>query len=285
MDQGSLDKQSADPGASHNTDHLEADKRTIHQPTTHKENHSGHSDIVRDVIIGFADGLTVPFALTAGLSSVGSLNLVILGGLAELFAGAISMGLGAFLAAVTERKHYQVEEAREFREVNACPEMEEKEIYDIMAEYGLDRKRIEPMVEGLMANKDMWVKVCKFFNPAITSLTTVQFMMDFELKLEKPKTSRAWISALSMGLSYFFGGLVPMIPYFAYKNINHALFTSIGVTVVILVVFGYVKAIITGCTRNDALISSLQTLLVGVIAAGTSYGIVRGFNQVRPVHL
>jgi predicted membrane protein (TIGR00267 family) len=108
-------------------------------------------------------------------------------------------------------------------------------------------------------------------------------MMDFELKLEKPKTSRAWISALSMGLSYFFGGLVPMIPYFAYKDVNHALFTSIGVTVVILLIFGYVKAQLTGCTKRDSVMSALQTLMVGTIAAGTSYGIVRGFNQIRPV--
>jgi hypothetical protein len=129
------------------------------QSASHKEKHSSHSGIVSDIILGFADGLTVPFALTAGLSSVGSLNLVILAGLAELFAGAISMGLGAFLAASTERKHYQVEEAREFREVNLCPEAEEDEIYDIMAEYGLDRECVRPMVKGLTANKDMWVKV------------------------------------------------------------------------------------------------------------------------------
>lgn len=125
----------------------------------HKERHSNHSDVVRDSIIGFADGLTVPFALTAGLSSVGSLNLVILGGLAELFAGAISMGLGAYLAAITESKQYKVEEAKEFREVKDCPLQEEKEIYDIMARYGLDEMRVKPLVEGLRANEDMWVKV------------------------------------------------------------------------------------------------------------------------------
>lgn len=118
---------------------------------THKENHSSNSVPVGDIVIGFADGLTVPFALTAGLSSVGSLNLVILGGLAELFAGSISMGLGAFLAAVTERKRYQVEEAREFLEVNACPQAEEREIYDIMAEYGLSAECVAPLVAGLMA--------------------------------------------------------------------------------------------------------------------------------------
>jgi predicted membrane protein (TIGR00267 family) len=110
-------------------------------------------------------------------------------------------------------------------------------------------------------------------------------MMDFELKLARPKTSRRWISALSMGLSYLLGGLVPMLPYFAYKNLNHALFTSIGITVFILVLFGYVKAIVTGCTRKDAVFSALQTLLVGVLAAASSYGIVRGFNQIRPVHV
>jgi len=269
VDKDSIDALSSNTNTSHIDNELGGGGGIPNQPGPHKEKHSGHNEIVRDVIIGFADGLTVPFALTAGLSSVGSLNLVILGGLAELFAGAISMGLGAFLAATTELKHYQVEEARELREVDACPQAEEREIYEIMEEYGLDHERVRPIVEGLMANKDMWVK----------------FMMDFELRLEKPKTSRAWISALSMGLSYFLGGLVPMIPYFAFHNINHALFTSIGVTVIILLVFGYVKAIVTGCTKYDAVLSSLQTLLVGVLAAGTSYGIVRGFNQIRPVHL
>lgn len=132
---------------------------TESQIMSHKEKHSSHSNVVSDIIIGFADGLTVPFALTAGLSSVGSLNLVILGGLAELFAGAISMGLGAYLAAVTEHKHYLVEEAREFREVEAVPQAEEQEIYDIMADYGLDREAVRPLVDGLVANKDMWVKV------------------------------------------------------------------------------------------------------------------------------
>lgn len=127
--------------------------------TLHQEHHSDNNDIVSDIIIGFADGLTVPFALTAGLSSVGSLNLVILGGLAELFAGAISMGLGAFLATVTEDKHYRVEEAREWKEVTMSPQAEEKEIYEIMADYGLDRECVRPLVENLMSNKDMWVKV------------------------------------------------------------------------------------------------------------------------------
>lgn len=128
----------------------------------HPEDHSDDNDVVSDIIIGFADGLTVPFALTAGLSSIGSLNLVILGGLAELFAGAISMGLGAFLATVTEDKHYRVEEAREWQEVIRSPLAEEREIYEIMAHYGLDRDCVRPLAESLMSNKDMWVKVGSF---------------------------------------------------------------------------------------------------------------------------
>lgn len=110
-------------------------------------------------------------------------------------------------------------------------------------------------------------------------------MMDFELKLSRPKTSRRWLSALSMGLSYLIGGLIPMIPYFAYKNVNHALFTSIGITVLMLICFGYTKAVLIGCTRKDAVWSAVQTLMIGLLAAATSYGIVRGFSQIRPVHI
>ncbi|KAK5013300.1 Protein ccc1 [Cryomyces antarcticus] len=231
----------------------------------HEEKHTRHSDIVRDVIIGFSDGLTVPFALTAGLSSLGSARLVILGGLAELFSGSISMGLGAYLAGVTERKHYEVEEARERREVKEQPAAEEDEIYEIMGGYGLDRATVHPMVMALKENPDAWVK----------------FMMDFELKLEKPRLSREWISGLMMGLSYFIGGLVPMIPYFIYKNVNHALFTSIGITVLILLGFGYAKAVVTGTSQKDAVWSALQTLMLGAIAAGSSYGIVRGVDSAK----
>lgn len=128
--------------------------------SSHKEHHSSHSDLIRDTIIGFADGLTVPFALTAGLSSLGSSRLVILGGLAELFSGSISMGLGAYLASDTERKHYQVEKAREWREVRECPREEEVEIYEIFDKYGIGREASRGVVEGLKANEDMWVQVC-----------------------------------------------------------------------------------------------------------------------------
>lgn len=124
------------------------------------EGHSGRGEIIRDVIIGFADGLTVPFALTAGLSSLGSSKLVIVGGLAELFSGAISMGLGAYLAAVTDREHYVKEVAREKREVADKPEAEKEEIYDIFEEYGVNREACQGVVDSLVANEDNWVRVC-----------------------------------------------------------------------------------------------------------------------------
>ncbi|KAH8695715.1 Ccc1 family [Phaeosphaeriaceae sp. PMI808] len=229
----------------------------------HPEKHKDHSEFLRDAIIGFADGLTVPFALTAGLTAAGSSHIVIIGGTAELFAGAISMGLGAWLAAKTEAKHYKVEEARERQEVINVPEAEEEEIYAIFSKYGLDRAHVSGMVDVLKKDEDMWVK----------------FMMDFELQLVKPALSRAWISALVMGLTYLLGGIIPMIPYFAFRNVNHALFTSIGITFVLLVAFGYIKALLTGLKRMEIVSSIVQTVAVGAIAAGTSYGIVRGISK------
>nr|POE79883.1 vacuolar iron transporter 1 [Quercus suber] len=162
------------------------------QSSPHVERHTSHGDLVRNSIIGFADGLTVPFALTAGLSALGSSRLVILGGLAELFAGAISMGLGAYLAAVTERKHYEVEERRERREIAECPAAEEEEIYGIFAQYGIARAECQGVVEALKANEDSWVR----------------FMMDFELKLEAPRAYQAMLDGVVMGLSYFLGKIV-----------------------------------------------------------------------------
>jgi vacuolar iron transporter family protein len=127
--------------------------------SVHAEHHKGHGDLVRDSIIGFSDGLTVPFALTAGLSSLNDSKLVIIGGLAELVAGAISMGIGALLASMTDRKHYQVEEARERQEVKEKPAAEEDEIYEIFEKYGIERNESRGIVEGLKANEDMWVQV------------------------------------------------------------------------------------------------------------------------------
>ncbi|USW53734.1 Putative Ccc1 family protein [Septoria linicola] len=231
----------------------------------HSEGHTNNGIFVRDSIIGFADGLTVPFALTAGLSSLGSSKIVILGGLAELFAGAISMGLGAYLAAKTDRKHYEVEEKRERKEVKECPAAEEEEIYDIFSRYSIPREATIGVVESLKKDEEAWVK----------------FMMDFELKLEKPALKMAWMEGFVMGISYFFGGLLPMIPYFATKHINEALFSSIGITVVILLVFGFVKAKVTGCSGKDSAIGAIETLFIGALAAAVSYGIVKGINSSK----
>ncbi|RDL40168.1 uncharacterized protein BP5553_00147 [Venustampulla echinocandica] len=237
-----------------------------HRAMGHVETHAQYGDVIRDIIIGFADGLTVPFALTAGLSSLGSARLVVIGGLAELFSGAISMGLGAYLAAVTERDHYLAEEERERAEVRDTPEHERQEIFDILGRYGIDADTTRPLVDALLADEDNWV----------------QFMMDFELKLEKPNISRAWISAATMGLAYFIGGLIPMTPYFLMENVTHALFISIAVTVVILLIFGFVKNYVTIQTRRSGFYGAIQTLLIGILAAGTSYGIVRALDTKDP---
>lgn len=229
--------------------------------TEHTENHNNnsYSDVLRDVIIGFADGLTVPFALTAGLSSLGSTRLVVMGGLAELFSGMISMGLGAYLAAATEAQHYAAEHARECWEVEHVPDVERTEVFDILARYGVSRAAAAPVVRELCADKEQWVR----------------FMMDLELRLAEPDKGRAWISAATMGLSYFVGGLVPMIPYFVMDVARDALFVSIGITVVILLGFGYVKSYVTIRTRKAGLWGAMQTLVIGALAAGTSYAIVR----------
>lgn len=138
--------------------HIEVETASARStPKSKKHDHRGV--FIRDSIIGFADGLTVPFALTAGLSSLGSSKVVILGGLAELFAGSISMGLGAYLAAITERKHFEVEEKRERRKTRECPEAEEQEIHDILGQYGISRNASKGVLADLKMNEDMWVYV------------------------------------------------------------------------------------------------------------------------------
>ncbi|KUI69900.1 Vacuolar iron transporter 1.1 [Cytospora mali] len=232
-------------------------------PDPHAETHSNNGDMIRDMTIGFADGLTVPFALTAGLSSLGSTRLVVIGGLAELFSGMISMGLGAYLAAATERQHWEAEYAREQWEVDHCPDREREEIYEVLEKYGISRAAASGVVDELCVatprGKERWVN----------------FMMDFELQLPEPDTSAAWVSAVTMGLSYFVGGLIPMIPYFIMETAQQALFVSIGITVIILLVFGYIKTWVTIHNKRAGLWGALHTLLIGALAAGTSYVIVR----------
>jgi VIT1/CCC1 family predicted Fe2+/Mn2+ transporter len=124
------------------------------------ERHFDYGAVIRDITIGFTDGITVPFALTAGLSSLGSSKIVIVGGLAELFSGAISMGLGAYLAAVTDRDHYKSEEAREREEVLTKPEDEKEECFEILGEYGISREASKSAIECLVQDNEQWIRVC-----------------------------------------------------------------------------------------------------------------------------
>ncbi|KID70532.1 hypothetical protein MAN_00131, partial [Metarhizium hybridum] len=219
-----------------------------------------YGDVLRDVIIGFSDGVTVPFALTAGLSSLGSTKLVIMGGLAELFSGMISMGLGAYLAAVTERDTYEAEQD----ERAACPPPERRaETHAILERYGVSRAAAGPIVDELCADERRWLR----------------FKMDFDLRAERPAAHRAWVSGVTMGLSYFVGGLIPMVPYFLLDNIRDALVVSVAVTVVILLGFGYVKNYVAIRNHRAGAWGALQTLVIGVLAAGTSYLIVKSLDR------
>ncbi|KAM3552043.1 hypothetical protein MY1884_007405 [Beauveria asiatica] len=220
------------------------------------------TDILRDVIIGFADGLTVPFALTAGLSSLGSSKIVIMGGLAELFSGMISMGLGAYLAAVTERDHYTSQEARERSQVDQVPDARRAEVYAILEKYAVSRDAARPLVDELCRRRDHWAR----------------FMVDFSLRLERPNIHRAWISGVTMGLSYLVGGLIPMIPYFVMPRVGDALVVSIAVTAVILLIFGYVKNYVAIRNHRAGLSGAIQTLIIGILAASTSYVIIKALD-------
>ncbi|EGU72750.1 hypothetical protein FOXB_16739 [Fusarium oxysporum f. sp. conglutinans Fo5176] len=233
------------------------------------ERHTTQSDFIRDAIIGLADGLTVPFALTAGLSSIGSSQHVILGGVAELFAGSISMGLGAYLATITDAHHFEVEEAREQRQVNRTPHLESELLVNLFQRYGITYQEISPIIENFERNPHSWVKL----------VTTLGFCShNGAILLYKFAYLNRMSFSFMFVLTKFAGGLIPMIPYFTTRDVNTALFASIGATCAMLCIFGYGKAAITGLSRPSALYGSLETLLIGAIAAGASYGIVKVAN-------
>jgi VIT1/CCC1 family predicted Fe2+/Mn2+ transporter len=230
--------------------------------TEHVEKHFQSGDAVRDVVIGMSDGLTVPFALAAGLSgAVSSTHLVVLAGMAEIAAGSIAMGLGGFLAAKGDAEHYASERAREEREVVERTRYEEEEIYEIFEEFGVERVESAPVLEALKRNPQAWV----------------DFMMQFELGLEKQEEGRARQSALTIAVSYIAGGLVPLLPYILMHDAAEALLVSVGVTLVALFVFGGVKGRLTGAGTWK---SALQTTLIGGIAAGVAFGLAKLFNKM-----
>lgn len=225
--------------------------------TPHTETHFTATATVRDIVIGMADGLTVPFALAAGLSgAVASSALVVTAGLAEIAAGSIAMGLGGYLAAKTEHEHYVAERARELRETEHLPEKEVEEVAEIFRRYGLPDEHIAPLIGALQADPGRWV----------------DFMMRFELGLEEPDPMRARQSAWTIALSYVIGGLIPLLPYIWFRDVGTALWWSVAVTPVALFAFGYVKSGLTGVPPWRG---GLQTVLVGGLAAAAAFGIAR----------
>lgn len=223
----------------------------------HTEHHFTGREVVRDIVIGMADGLTVPFALAAGLSGVAaSTNIVVVAGFAEIAAGSIAMGLGGYLAARGELDHYRAEEQREWRETQEIPEREAEEVGDLFRQYGVAEEHIGPIVAGISSDTKRWV----------------DFMMRFELGLEAPDPSRALRSALLIGFSYIVGGLIPLAPYMLEKQISTALWVSAAVTLLALFIFGFVKGRFTGM---PPLRSGGQTALIGGLAAAAAFGIAR----------
>jgi vacuolar iron transporter family protein len=225
-----------------------------------EEQHLQSSDFIKDVVIGMADGLTVPFALAAGLSgAVSSTSIITTAGIAEIVAGSIAMGLGGYLAGQTEVEHYDAELKREYEEVERVPETEKQEVKEVFAEYGLDDATQTLIVEALSKNKDKWV----------------EFMMRFELGLEKPDINRARNSALTIGISYIIGGIIPLSPYFFVENAHEALKYSVIITLLTLFIFGYFKAKVTG---QNPLTGALKVMTIGAMAAGAAFYVAKLFG-------
>ena len=228
--------------------------------TPHIEKHFTAGDAVRDVVIGMSDGLTVPFALAAGLTgAVAASGIIVTAGLAEIVAGSIAMGLGGYLAARGDADHYASERRREEREVVEKPAAERQEVADVFRAYGLTDDQITPIVSALEARPKVWV----------------DFMMRFELGLEEPDRRRALRSALTIALAYVAGGLVPLTPYMLAHDTRRALPLSVGFTLAALLVFGIVKGRFTGVPPVR---SGLQTVLVGGLAAAAAFALARLFS-------
>ena len=223
----------------------------------HVEQHFTATASVRDVVIGMSDGLTVPFALAAGISgAIASSHIVVTAGIAELAAGGISMGLGGFLAARTDVEHYGSEQRREDREITDIPAAERAEVLSIFRDYGLSEDDARRVTASVTSDRQRWT----------------DFMMRFELGLDKPDQRRAPVSAATIGGSYVIGGLVPLLPYMLIRESAPALYWSCAVTLVALLVFGAVKGALTGVSWVK---SALQTVVIGGVAAAVAFAIAR----------
>jgi vacuolar iron transporter family protein len=228
--------------------------------TPHVEKHFTATETVRDVVIGMADGLTVPFALAAGLAAaVSSTKVIVTAGLAEIVAGAIAMGLGGYLAARTDAEHYASEQAREGWEIDHLRDKEVHEVTDIFRDYGLQGEALTAVVSALTADRKRWL----------------DFMMRYELGLEAPDPKRAPISAGTIAASYLVGGLIPLAPYMLVSSISEAFTYSVGFTGLALLVFGGIKGHFTGINKAK---SAAQTLLVGGLAAAAAYVLAHAFG-------
>ena len=225
--------------------------------TPHTETHFTSGDAVRDIVIGMSDGLTVPFALAAGLSgAIAQTHIIVTAGFAEIAAGSIAMGLGGYLAARGDAEHYAHEVAREEEEIVTKPEAEAQEVRDIFRTYGLSDAESETVVASLRQRPKDWVS----------------FMMRFELGLEEPEPGRAWKSALTIALAYVVGGIIPLSAYIFLADAHSALRLSVAITLAALAVFGAVKGRVTGVPMFR---SGLQTTVIGGLAAAAAFGIAR----------
>jgi VIT1/CCC1 family predicted Fe2+/Mn2+ transporter len=226
----------------------------------HEEEHLQSSDFLRDVVIGMSDGLTVPFALAAGLAgaATGS-TIIVIAGIAEIVAGSIAMGLGGYLAGQTEEDHYNSELKREYEEVERIPEMEKREVKDFFENLGLSEELQTKATEEIAKDKKQWV----------------DFMMKFELGLDKPDPKRARKSALNIGLSYAVGGIIPLSPYIFFNDSMEALKFSVVATLICLFIFGYFKSKVTGV---PVLSGALRVMLIGALAAAAAYGVALLFK-------
>ncbi|CAH8266451.1 unnamed protein product [Arabidopsis lyrata] len=219
----------------------------------HTEKHFTAGEIVRDIIIGVSDGLTVPFALAAGLSGANaSSSIVLTAGIAEVAAGAISMGLGGYLAAKSEEDHYAREMKREQEEIVAVPETEAAEVAEILAQYGIEPHEYSPVVNALRKNPQAWL----------------DFMMRFELGLEKPDPKRALQSAFTIAIAYVLGGFIPLLPYMLIPHAIDAVVASVVITLFALFIFGYAKGHFTG---SKPLRSAFETAFIGAIASAAAF--------------
>lgn len=223
----------------------------------HVEAHFEASATVRDVVIGMSDGLTVPFALAAGLSgTVSQTGIIVIAGLAEIAAGSIAMGLGGYLAARTDRDHYQSEREREIRETVELPQKETEEVADVFRGYGMSEAELAPVVKAICADQTRWV----------------DFMMKFELGFEEPDPQRARNSAITIAASYILGGIVPLAPYMFASSLERALKISVIVTLIALFIFGYVKGRMTGISPFRG---GLQTVAIGGVASAAAFTLAR----------